>query len=186
MHAAVATLQKTARQLQLSGELEQSAYSRIMNQLREVTEQLSASERRRAKQKAGPVNFTALLRGALASAPATADAHADGLAAAVPRDIWVVGPAHDLRDLLCSLIEYARAVGCDPIELRADIQPNGSAGPVCATELIIQSPDLPDFLRRKLWDAVRIRRGEVSVVSELARCRIGFTLPIERRIAAHD
>ncbi len=40
MYAAVATLQMAARRLQLSGELDQSKYARMMSQLREVTDEL--------------------------------------------------------------------------------------------------------------------------------------------------
>jgi len=100
----------------------------------------------------------------------------------VPEYVMVQGPAHDLRDLVCSLAEYALTVARDPVDLRAQVMYTSNQGRgVCATELVIQSPDVPDFLRRKLWDAVRIRHGEVSVVLEPERCRVKFTLPIERR-----
>ena len=181
MHAAVATLQKAARQLQLSGELERSEYTKITTQLRDVANKLSAFERRTGKQTAAPVNFSDLLRGAAATSgqPVT-DAATD-----VPDGIMVEGPAHDLRDLLSSLVEYGRSVGDDQGAFLVQILDNASAaGAICLTELVIAAPDLPDFVRRKLWDAVRSRRGEVSIVSELERCRIALTLPIERRSGA--
>jgi hypothetical protein len=182
MHAAVETLQMAARQMQLSGELERSTYSRIMTQLREVTDELTAVERRMEKREAGPVNFTEILRAAVATAPPPPDQDASGLVTQVPEGIMVEGPAHNLRDLLNSLVEYARTVGRDPIELRVHIKHGaGEVRTTCSTELIIQSPDVPDFLRRKLWDAARIRRGEVSVICEPECCRVEFTLPIERR-----
>ncbi len=97
-------------------------------------------------------------------------------------EIMVEGPARDLRDLLCCLLEYALSVGRNPIDLRVAIKGMSSAArKVCATELVVQSRDVPDFLRRKLWETIRARRGEVSVVIEPECCRLGFTLPIERR-----
>jgi hypothetical protein len=189
MHAAVATLQKGARQLQLSGELERSDYSGIVTQLRQVAEGLTALERRTGKQKAVSVNYTEMLHAAIATASTSVGQDETGGGMPVPDGIMVEGPAHDLHDLLSSLVEYARTVGGDPIELRAQIlhqvlHKGGDDNGVCATELVIQSPDLPDFLRRKLWDAARVRRGQVSVISELECCRVGFTLPVERRLAA--
>jgi hypothetical protein len=87
-----------------------------------------------------------------------------------------------LHDLLSSLVEYARTVGRDPIELRAQVMhKSGDDRAMCLTELVIQSPDVPDFLRRKLWDSARTRRGEVSVISEPECCRVEFALPVERR-----
>jgi len=185
MDAAVATLQMAARQLQLSGGLERCEYSRIMTRLREVTDELSAVERRTGKQKPDPVDFTVILRAALATASPLVDRHQSGFALSLPEGIMVEGPSHDLRDLLCSLFEYALSVGRDPIDLRVEVGCRHSKGrEMCATELAVESSDLPDFLRRKLWDAIRMRRGEVSITAEPARCRIGFTLPIERRRAA--
>jgi len=94
----------------------------------------------------------------------------------------VQGPAHDLRDLLSSLVEYASAVGAKPLALHARIRHDvGASKAACTTELVVQSPDLPDFLRRKLWDAARVRGGEVSVISEPTLCRVEFTIPIDHR-----
>lgn len=183
MYAAVATLQMAARQLQLSGELDRSKYSRIMAQLREVADELTAFERRTGKQKADPVNFTAMLREAVA----IAGHDGNGIVMQLAEDVMVEGPANDLRDLVCCLVEYALSVGRGPADLRAQVkQTSNQLRAMCATELAIPSPDVPDFLRRRLWDAVRTRRGEVSVICEPEHCRIEFTLPIERRSAAHD
>jgi hypothetical protein len=183
MYAAVATLQMAARQLQLGGGLDPSKYGRIVTQLREVTDQLTAVHRRAGNQKTDPVNFTEMLREAMA----TASPGSNGIAMPVLEDVMVEGPANDLRDLLSSLFEYALTVGRDPIDLRTQVRQTGpQLRPVYATELVIQSPDVPDFLRRKLWDAVRVRRGEVCVISEPERCRVEFALPIERRSAAQS
>ena len=179
MHPALATLETAARQLQLSGELERSEFGRVMRGLRSVADGLRAVERRAAKQKAASVDVVELLRAALAAA-----------AAGSPRggeEILVEGPANDLRHLFSSLLEYARAVGTDAVEARTHIKEDGDiAGPKWVLQLVVQSPDLPDFLRRKLWDAARLRGGEVSVISEPTLCRIEFTLPIDRRFTAAD
>jgi hypothetical protein len=179
MQAAVATLQKAARQLNLPAGLDQSKYRRIIAQLREVTDELTAVGRRAGKPKADPVNFAQMLLDGLAAASPSAGNGDNSVAVSAAEDAMVEGPANDLRDLVNSLFEYA---GRGPIELRAQVKPmNLGLGAAYATELIIQSPDIPDFLRRKLWDAVRVRRGEVCVSSEPERCRIAFTLPVERR-----
>ena len=184
MHTAITALQTAARRLQLFGGLEQSQCSQIMTQLREVADQLHALERRRGEEKADPVNFTDLVRRALGAASVPAAGRAARTAILqVPEDVIVEGPAHDLRDLVCSLIEYAFTVTRNSIELRADIRYTGNqARAVCSTELTLQSSDVPDFLRQKLWEVVRVRRGEVSVVSEAECCRVIFTLPVERRL----
>ena len=120
MHPAVATLEMAARQLQLSGELERSEFGRIMMQLRSVADGLSTVDRRIAKQKAASVNFTAMLRSLIAPA---APACGPGDGARLPmQEMMVEGPPHDLRDLLCSLVEYARAVGTEPLDWRAQIK----------------------------------------------------------------
>jgi hypothetical protein len=181
MSAVVATLQRATQQLQLSESLERSDYSRITAQLRVVTAQLTAAERRTAKKTPAPVYFTGMLR--VAAAPGSPAAEPDACAREmlVPEGIKVEGPAHDLHDLISGLVEYARTVGGEPIELRAQVEEeSGDAGAVCAMELVVRSPDLPDFLRRKLWEAARARRGRVTVISEPECCRIEFTLPIVR------
>ncbi len=185
MYAAVATLQMAARQLQLSGAADRSKYSRIMSQLREVTDELTALERRAGKQKADPVNITEMLRTAAAMAAPAPDRDRKRIAIQAAEDVIVEGPAHDLRDLICSMLEYAFTVGCDAVDLRVDTTRKcNELRDMCSIEMVIQSTDVPDFLRGKLWNTVRIRRGEVSIVSEAQRCRIGFTLPVERRLAA--
>lgn len=181
MDAAIATLQMAARQLQISGSLEQSSFSRIMTQLRTVTDELAAFRGRAGHQQGDPIDFTAMLR----EAAVTANQGGSGFPVEVSDGLVVQGPADGLRDLLCCLLEYAVTVGGDRIELRAAIKQTGSQDrAMCATELLIPPTDVPDFLRRKLWDAVRVRRGEMRVASGPDRCRIEFTLPIERRLAA--
>lgn len=183
MYRAIATLQMTASTLQLSGGLEQSEYSRIMAQLRQVTDELAAVERRMGNTKADPIDFAGMLRDAVAMTSQPADRNGKGVVLQAPKDVMVEGPADDLHDLVGSLVEYARTVGPDPVDLRAQVNyTSDQTRAVCVTELVIQSPDVPDFLRRKLWDTVRIRRGQVSVITEPECCRIGFTLPIERRL----
>jgi hypothetical protein len=183
MHPAIAKLEIAARRLQLLGGLEQTEYSGLVAQLREVSEQLNGFERRINEVKACPIHFGDLLRGAVGTASAPAGQTASRMIVQVPDDIMVAGPPHDLRDLFSSLTEYALTVGQNQIELRAEIKYLGTqARAVCATELVIQSSDIPDFLRRKLWDAVGARRGEVTVVSEVNYCRVVFTLPVERRL----
>jgi hypothetical protein len=186
MYAAVATLKLAAQKLQLSGELDPSKYARMMSQLRGVTDELTAFERRaRTQKKANPVNFAELLSEVMATASPTNAASGNGMAAQLPDPVLVEGPVEDLRDLLSCLIEYALSVDQGPIKFGAEIRRDGDeVSDKCAAELVIRSPDVPDFLRRKLWDAVRVRRGEVSLISEPDCCRIGFTLPIERRHSA--
>jgi len=181
MQTTVATLQRAARQLNISG-LDRSKCRRIIAELREVTDELTAFERRGGKQKSDPVDFTQMLLDGLAAASRSAGRDGNGVAVSGAEGAMVEGPANDLRDLVSCLFEYA---GRGPIELRAQVKPMGP-GPVAgyATELTVQSADMPDFLRRKLWDAVRARRGEVCVSSEPERCRIQFTLPLERRSAS--
>jgi len=171
MNAAVASLQEAARRLQLSGELDPSKYAWMMSQLRGVTTELDASERSARRKSAAPANFTALLRDAAAP-----------LATSLPEDLMVEGPAQEIRDLLCCLIEYAGAASPGPIALRAEVGCKlGDDRDMLVLELAVQSPDVPDFIRRKLWDAARPRRGEISIVAEPDRCRIGLILPTERR-----
>lgn len=185
MYAAVAALQMTARRLQLSGGLDQSKYDQIISQLRQITDELTDSDRRAGKQKLDPVNFFDMVRDTVATASAEGHPDINRVAMQLVQDVMVEGPAHDLRDLLRSLFEYALGVGQDPITLRVEVKCTGEpAREMCLTELAIHSPNVPDFLQRKLWNTVRARRGEVSVISEPERCRIGFTLPVERRRAA--
>lgn len=181
MHAAVATLQRAARQMQLSGNLERSEYGRIVTQLRDVADTLAGFERRTGKQKAAPVDFSAMLH--RAAAPASPSAGECDATPLVPEGVMVEGPAHDLQDLLAGLVDYARTTGGDAVELRAQIKyTNGETRAVCVTELVVHSPNVPDFLRRMLWEAASSRHGEVSVVCEPQLCRIEFILPIERRL----
>jgi hypothetical protein len=183
MHTAIATLQAATRRLHNPADLQDAEYSRIAAQLRQVADQLSVFERRAAPQKTGPINFTEILRSAEAAATSTTNKTANGVIVQAPLDVMVDGPAHDLRDLICSLTEYALTVARDPVVVRAEVRYiDAQARAVCATELVIQSPEVPDFLRRKLWDAVRVRRGEVLVASEPEYCRVEFTLRVERRL----
>jgi hypothetical protein len=170
MQTAAATLLIAARQLQHGGAMGPPDYGRIASQLREVTDQLASLEQRAAGYETHPVNFAEMLR-------------ATGVTTApLPEEMMVEGPANDLRDLLCVLVEYAGTVGHGAIGLRPEVKCKNS-GPrqMCVTELTVRSSDVPDFLQRKLWEAAHRRRGEVSLISELQSCRIEFRLPIERR-----
>lgn len=183
MYAAIATtLQMAAREMQLSGGPDQPGYRRIMAQLREVSKELAAFDRRTQRHKAVPVDFSEILQDAAGFGSLTVGQDRGDSGSSSLEEVMVEGPAHDLRDLLSALFEYARTVGRDPVRLGARVEPSSdTAGAMCATELVIQSSDLPDFLRRKLWDAVSVRGGEVSIISEPDACRVEFTLPIERR-----
>jgi hypothetical protein len=177
MQAAIATLELAARSLQRAEELDRSKYSHVMAQLRQVMDKLAAAERRTGNSRAGPVDFTRMLRDAAATPPGQ---ERDDILEQIPENVFVEGPADDLRQLICSLVEYARAVG--RIDLHAQINHgNGKCGDTCTTELVIQPPgEVPDFLRRIMWDAARIRNGEVSTTSTREGYRIGMVLPIER------
>lgn len=182
MHPAIAMLQTTAQALEVSGGLDQSTCSRLMGQLQRITEELVAVERRAGKQKADPVDFTAILRDALATASYGVDEE-HGAGKKIPEDVYVEGPSHDLRDLMGSLIEYARSVGPDPVDLRTQVNYTSDQNrAVCMTELAVGTANVPDFLQRKLWETIRARRGVISVISGPQGCCIRFSLPIERRL----
>jgi len=68
MHAAIATLQKAARQFERSGDMDGSRCSRIMAQLRDVDTELDAVERRRGHREADTIDLIAILREAAAVA----------------------------------------------------------------------------------------------------------------------
>jgi hypothetical protein len=176
MHPAIATLQQAARRLQHSGNMDPSKYAWMMSQLRGVTAELDASERKARNQTSDPVDITELLHEVLAKA---------GVVMQLPNNTMVAGPAQSLRDLLSCLIEVA--LGARPNSLRLHARTGRKHEKDRETftiELTIQSLDVPDFLRRKLWEAARTRGGEVSIVSESDCCRIGFSLPVERRLTA--
>ena len=176
MHAAIATLQKAARQFELAGAMDRSRYTRVMAQLRDVNNELNAVARRDGDREAAAVDLTAMLREAVVAAGQGADA----ITVQLTEGAMVAGPANDLRELVCWLLDYA--VGRGRATLRTQIKIIGNQSrPMCATELTIAASDVPDFLRRRLWDAVRARRGEVSIISEPDCCRVEFMLPIERR-----
>jgi hypothetical protein len=182
MHPAIAMLQTTAQALEVSRGLDQSTCSRIMGQLHRITDELVAVERRAGNQKADPVDFTEILRDALATGSyGVVDDHRAGKQ--IPEDVYVEGPGHDLRDLICSLVEYARSVGPDPVDLHAQVNYTSDQNrAVCMTELAVGTATVPDFLQRKLWETIRIRRGVISVISGPQGCSIRFSLPIERRL----
>jgi hypothetical protein len=174
MDAAVNTLQMVAQQLRRSGEVEPSRYAWMLSQLRGVLDELNASERRKDKLKVASANLTDLLHEVMAL---RLDCQSDdGGALELPDKIMVEGPVQDLRDLLCCLTAFA------PNNLRAEIERESDEVRQTVTiEFLIQLPDLPDFLRRKLWDTARVRRGKVSIISQQDCCRVRFTLPTERR-----
>ena len=148
-----------------------------MAQLRDVNNELDAVARPDGSREADAVDFTLMLREAVDAA----GQDADGIVVHLMQDAIVAGPAGDLRELMCCLLDFALAVGRGRAALHTRIKEAGSqAGPVCTAELTIFSSDVPDFLRRRLWDAVRARRGEVSIISEPDCSRVEFTLPIKR------
>jgi len=180
MHAAAATLQTAAQRL-ISGVTERSDYTQIIAQLRAVANELAAQERRAAPGKADPVDLTAMLCDAAAKASSAAGQSAITVVAA--EEITVEGPATDLHELISSLVEFALGTTRAASEIRIDKACIGSRA-AGALELAVGTADLPDFLRRKLWEVAHRRRGQVSIVSEANRCRLTLTLPLERRSAA--
>jgi len=183
MKAAVATLQMAAQELHSAGAVEQAKYVRIVSQLRSIAEQLTSLDRRVGEQDPDPVDFAALLHDAATAASAAAGRDQCGVALHLAAGVMVEGPGGDLRTVVGGLAEYALTVGCDAIELRTDGKAKG-ARHTCITEFVVRSRDVPDFLRQDLWNAVRIRHGEVSVICEPDKSRIRFSLPIERRQTA--
>lgn len=178
MHAAVVSLQQAARRLHHSGNLDSSKYAWMMSQLRDVTAELDACERQAQERKSDPVNIAELLREALAKA---------GISIQPPDPVMVAGPARTLRELLSCLIEYALGARPDALDLDAEMTRKANDTIEMFTiKLVVQSPDIPDFLRRKLWETAGARRGEVSIVAEVDRCRINLDIPVERRLAANS
>jgi hypothetical protein len=181
MHTVIATLQRAAQQRQAAGALNRARYGKILAQLREIADELSPSERRRIGEKWDPVNFAELLRSVAKAA--AGGPHPSEILVQAPEGVLVHGPEHDLRELIGTLTEFARGVGAAPVEVRASVTHGDDQDRAkCVTELVIQERDVPDFLRRKLWEVVSARRGEVSIASEAHRCRVEFSLPIERRV----
>jgi hypothetical protein len=179
MDLAIARLQTVARRAKISGALGPSEQSRIMARLSEVADELDTLERRSGSEKADPVDIAALLH-EIADSPATK--RAGGISVQAPQGLALAGPAADLRELICSLAEYALAVAREPVEIHAQVKyAPAHDRPTCALELLIQSPDVADFLRQKLWHAARVRRGQVSIVSEANCSRVELSLPLERR-----
>jgi hypothetical protein len=100
--------------------------------LREVTDELTAFERRAGKRKPDPVSFSQMLLDALAAAFPSAD-NDNNIVLSPPEDVMVEGPVDDLRDLVSSLFEYA---GSGPIDLRTRVkQMNPGLRAGYATEL---------------------------------------------------
>ena len=180
MHAAAAKLQTAAQRL-ISGVTERSDYTQIISQLRAVANELAALERRAGQGKADPVHLTAMLWDAAAKASSASGQ--SGITVAAVEGITVEGPAADLQELISSLLEFALGMARDTVEIRADSAFIGSRA-ACALKLVVRCADMPDFLRRKLWDVAHRRRGQVSIVSEADRCRVTLTLPLERRLVA--
>ena len=110
MHPAVATLQKAARRLQHSGNIDPSKFAWMMSQLHGVTAELDASERKARNQKSDPVDITELLREVLAKA---------GIAMQLSDTTMVSGPDQSLRDLLTCLIEVALGARPNALDLHA-------------------------------------------------------------------
>jgi hypothetical protein len=176
MHTAIATLQRVVQQRLLAGMLNRAKYVQVTSQLREIADELFP-ERRSNGEKSDPVNFADILHSVVG-----ARQKSDVLLEA-PEGVLVDGPEHDLRELIDNLTEFARNTRTEPVELRASVSyGNDQDHAKCVTELVIQAPDVPDFLRRKLWNVITVRRGQVSIECEAHRCRVEFSLPIERRI----
>ena len=181
MDSAVATLQMAARELQAAKAGDKLAYTQIVAKLRKVADQLSGIDRRADQEKVEPVDYAAILRDAVNKA-ASVERIGAKLTVDLPEHAMVAGPASDLRNVVCGLVEHALTVGCDAIALRCD--DTEPARPTCVTEFIVRAPAFPDFLQHSLWKVVRTRRGEVSTLVEREKCHIRFKLPLERRAAA--
>lgn len=179
MNAATATID--AHMLRTTGRLEKAEYRSVLQQLRYVTERLNVIERRLEKEERDPVELAKIIDDAVSRAvqPLTTS----GPVVEVPQDILVQGPAKDLREMISALVDHACSSGARSVAIRAQVLYSADqARPMCATEIGVQSKDFPDFLRRRLWDTIHERRGELSVSSELSGYRITFTLPVERRL----
>jgi hypothetical protein len=175
MYTAIATLQRAVQQRLLAGVLNRVKYVQVTSQLREIADKLFPE--RRSNGEADPVNFADILRSVVG-----ARQKSDVLLEA-PEGVLVDGPEHDLRELVDNLTEFARSARTEPVELRASVSyGNDQDRGKCVTELVIEAPDVPDLLRRKLWNVISVRRGQVSIACEAHRCRVEFSLPIERRV----
>jgi hypothetical protein len=182
MSTAVTNLEIALRQLQSRRTTDRPEYAPIVSGLLRITDQLTAIERRNSTVDTAPVNLTLLLREALTASAATIAEDKRLSNIRLPREAWVPGPAKDLRDLVAALVEYALTVGCSEVALQSgDSLEHPGANDRCSIRLELQSSDIPEFLRQKLWHVVSRRHGEVSIVTEADRSLIGIALPLERR-----
>jgi hypothetical protein len=181
MQTAIVILQTAARQRSLAGEIGRPTYGRLITQGREIAAEIDPSQNRQTAGGCDPVNYAEILRNAQASI--TARENIAGQQVLVPDGVLVEGPAHDLREAIHHLLEFASSTGVAPTELGIYISyPSDQRRGKCVTEMVMYSPGLPDFLQQTLWNMVRRRHGEMSIISEAQCCRIKFSLPVERRI----
>lgn len=144
------------------------------------TDRLAAIERRLTEQHSEPVDLSRLIT---AAARLAADQRQGKMLLQLPEGVFVQGPADDVRELIVGLIEHAGTGGYDKVKFRAQVNYMIDCSRLsCTAEIVTPTPDVPDFLRRELWEVVGKRRGQVSITSETGGCRIEFTLPLERRL----
>lgn len=138
-------------------------------------------ERRVSGGKHPPVDFADIVRAGVAKTLRVPDP--DKLVLEIPESVLVQGPADDLVELFASLLEYGHTVGPEPIRLRTQINYTfDELRPTCTTELLVGPSEVPDFLKRKIWNTVRARRGEATIAPAVFGHRISFTLPVDRRL----
>jgi hypothetical protein len=156
-------------------------YKAILGQLRQITKRLALVERRESEENCAPVDFSRIVRDGCAKATLTPSA--DTLIVQIPESVLVEGPGDDLVELIGCLIEYGYTGGPEPVRLSAQINyPENEVRPTCTTEMLLPTSEVPEFLRRKVWDTVRARRGEVTIAAAPRGSRISFTFPVERRL----
>ena len=138
MHPAVATLQQAARRLQHSGNMDPSKYTWMMSQLRGVTAELDASERRARESEDRSESTSPSCCAKCWQRPASPCSY--------PTTIMVAGPDQSLRDLLGCLIEVALGARPNSLDLRAAAgRRKDKARETFTIELAIQSPTFPIF-----------------------------------------
>lgn len=161
-------------------EVDDCEYTALIGQQRQFAHGLAIFERRGAREKYAPVGLERIVKDGAGKALRTPDA--DKLVLQLPESVFVEGPADDLIELIACLVEYGHS-GPKPIRLSAQINYTGDEQrPTCTTELLLPSGEVPEFLRRKVFDTVRARQGEVTIAGTASGHRISFTLPVERRL----
>jgi hypothetical protein len=182
--APVAMLQSAIDRAQRSAQVDWTKVTQELFELRHVLDQIQGLARSDQPAEMQPpaddeqsaFDLSAMLHQAVCAVSPMARALVRTVEVELPGGCMLAGSPADLREPIICLLRHA--LGGGRLSLVVRVVERGNRATSAVIEILNESLDVPDALRRQLSTATSAHRGETHFVTEPAGFRVRLVLPL--------